>query len=294
MNGRTDTALGSYLRHMRERTRPEQVGLTPSGRRRVPGLRREELAALAGLSPTYYTRLEQSQPSHASMSVLLSIARTLGLNDDEQAYLLKVGQAPDQIAPQTNSTDSPVSAASKMLVDSHKNVAAAILNYRCDILAWNRVFRNLIAPHLRFDAPEQADRPNMIELNFLDPSVRGLYEDWGKESLYNVSYFRCIVGNHRNDTHLAATIDGLIASSPDFAALWDGQNVENCTEGKKVLNHSNAGTVELMYQSADLRDGNIMKIYHALPGSDVEQALVALGLADSPQDEIAVRRRKVG
>ncbi|ORI17281.1 hypothetical protein BJI47_13645 [Rhodococcus sp. 1168] len=279
---------------MRELTAPERVGLPTSTRRRVPGLRREELAALAGLSPTYYTRLEQSQPSHASMSVLLSISRALGLNNDEEAYLLKVGRAPDQAVPQRLSTDNRISPATKMLVESHRNVAAAILNYRCDILAWNTIFHNLIAPHLNFDAPAQDDRPNMIELNFLDPAVQALYGDWGKESLYNVSYFRCIAGDHRNDTHLASTIDRLIEASPDFAALWDGQHVENCTEGTKTLNHPHVGTVELMYQSADLRDGNIMKIYHAIPESDTEQALISLGAADIPQDEVAARRRLVG
>lgn len=170
-----NTNLGLYLRSVRERTRPEAVGLTAKGARRVPGLRREEVAALAGVSPTYYTRLEQSQAVNASSSVLRSIAHALALSSDDEAYLLKIGKPlehpsipePERLSPYTT-----------MLVDSLSNAAVAVVNYRSDILAWNSLYHRLFASHLDRDAPGSVrSRPNVVRLNFLDEQVRQLYVD---------------------------------------------------------------------------------------------------------------------
>nr|BFD88168.1 helix-turn-helix transcriptional regulator [Streptomyces sp. Xyl84] len=268
-----NTDLGSYLRQMRERVRPEQRGLRSGGARRVPGLRREEVAALAGVSQTYYTRLEQSQTAHASPQVLLSIARALDLGPDERDYLLKIGtpvQDPQAAAP----CGDQVSPSTRMLVESLGTVAAAVLNYRCDILTWNPLFHKLFAPHLGFDAPDRpGQRPNIIKMNFLDEDVRALYTDWATESESNVTYLRYISGNHRHDPQLAELIGELTIQSEEFAALWCRQRVANCIEGTKLFDHPVVGELELMYQSADLQDGNILKFYHAEPDSPHEAAL---------------------
>ncbi|MFE2274052.1 helix-turn-helix transcriptional regulator [Streptomyces lavendulae] len=268
-----NTDLGSYLRQMRERVRPEQMGLRTSNSRRVPGLRREEVAALAGVSQTYYTRLEQSQTAHASPQVLLSIARALDLSLDEQDYLLKIGtqvQNPQRQTPR----DDQLNPSTRMLMSSLGNVAAAVLNYRCDILAWNALYHQLYAPHLEFGLPEDADRrPNIIKMNFLDDNVRALYADWAAESESNVTYLRFIAGNHRHDPRLAELIGELTIQSAEFAALWCRQRVANCVEGTKLFDHPVVGELELMYQSADLQDGNILKFYHAEPDSPHEVAL---------------------
>ncbi len=268
-----NTDLGSYLRQMRERVRPEQRGLRSGGARRVPGLRREEVAALAGVSQTYYTRLEQSQTAHASPQVLLSIARALDLGPDERDYLLKIGtpvQDPQAPAP----SGDQVSPSTRMLVESLGTVAAAVLNYRCDILTWNPLFHKLFAPHLGFDAPDRpGQRPNIIKMNFLDEDVRALYTDWATESESNVTYLRYISGNHRHDPQLAELIGELTIQSEEFAALWCRQRVANCIEGTKLFDHPVVGELELMYQSADLQDGNILKFYHAEPDSPHEAAL---------------------
>ncbi|MGW8746830.1 helix-turn-helix transcriptional regulator [Streptomyces sp. NPDC055794] len=268
-----NTDLGGYLRQMRERVRPEERGLRVSGSRRVPGLRREEVAALAGVSQTYYTRLEQSQTAHASPQVLLSIARALDLSADEQDYLLKIGtsvQNPHQRAPY----DDQLNPGTRMLLASLGNVAAAVLNYRCDILAWNPLYHRLFAPHLDFDVTEDAElRPNVIKMNFVDEDVRALYVDWAAESESNVTYLRFISGNHRHDPRLAALIGELTIQSADFAEIWCRQQVANCIEGTKLFNHPVVGELELMYQSADLQDGNILKVYHAEPDSPHEAAL---------------------
>jgi len=271
-----NTDLGSYLRQMRERIRPEQVGLENRRSRRVPGLRREEVAAMAGVSQTYYTRLEQSQTAHASPQILLAIARALELGPDEQAYLLKIGtsvQAPQQQAPRADQ----LSPYTRMLVASLGNAAVAVLNYRCDILAWNSLYHRLFAPHLDFDLPEIAEeRPNLIKLNFLDENVRALYGDWSMESQSNVTYLRFICGNHRHDAQLAGLIGELTIQSEEFAELWCRQRVANCIEGTKLFDHPVVGELELMYHSADLQDGNILKFYHAVPDSPHEAALQLL------------------
>lgn len=257
-----NTDLGSYLRQLRERVRPEQMGLRSSGSRRVPGLRREEVAALAGVSQTYYTRLEQSQTAHASPQVLLSIARALQLTADERDYLLKIGtpaQNPHEPAP----SGDQISPYTRMLVESLGNVAVAVLNYRCDILSWNALYHRLFAPHL-------------------DDNVRTLYADWGAESEANVTYLRFISGNHRHDPRLAELIGELTIRSEEFAALWCRQRVSNCVEGTKLFDHPVVGELELMYQSADLQDGNILKFYHAEPDSPHEAALRLL-LVDAAQ-----------
>ncbi|MFC9845963.1 helix-turn-helix transcriptional regulator [Streptomyces sp. NPDC060223] len=271
-----NTDLGSYLRQMRERIRPEQVGLENRRSRRVPGLRREEVAAMAGVSQTYYTRLEQSQTAHASPQILLAIARALELGPDEQAYLLKIGtsvQAPQQQAPRADQ----LSPYTRMLVGSLGNAAVAVLNYRCDILAWNSLYHRLFAPHLDFDLPEIAEeRPNLIKLNFLDENIQALYGDWALESQSNVTYLRFISGNHRHDSQLAGLIGELTIQSEEFAELWCRQRVANCIEGTKLFDHPVVGELELMYHSADLHDGNILKIYHAEPDSPHEAALQLL------------------
>lgn len=271
-----NTDLGSYLRQMRERVRPEQMGLRTSNSRRVPGLRREEVAALAGVSQTYYTRLEQSQTAHASPQVLLSIARALALSVDEQDYLLKIG-TPVQNPQRQTPRDDQLSPSTRMLMSSLGNVAAAVLNYRCDILAWNSLYHRLFAPHLDFDLPQDADRrPNVIKMNFLDDNVQALYADWATESESNVTYLRFIAGDHRHDPRLAELIGELTIQNEEFAALWCRQRVANCIEGTKLFDHPVVGELELMYQSADLQDGNILKFYHAEPDSPHEAALQLL------------------
>ncbi|MFE4973482.1 helix-turn-helix domain-containing protein [Kitasatospora sp. NPDC056651] len=277
-----NTDLGSYLKRMRERVQPEEIGLAVRGARRVPGLRREEVAALAGVSPTYYTRLEQSQTAHASPAILVAIARALDLSPDEEEYLLKVGTPVTERETPARRVDQ-ISPYTRMLVDSLGNAAVAVLNYRCDILGWNSLYHRLFAPHLEYDAPQNAAvRPNVIRLNFLDDNVRGLYVDWPLEARSNVSYLRFIAANHRHDPQLAELIGELSIGSEEFAQLWVSHRVANCTVGTKTFDHPSVGEFELMYQSADLGDGNILKFYHAEPNSPHDAALRLLAVDLNP------------
>jgi transcriptional regulator with XRE-family HTH domain len=269
--------LGGYLRQMRERVQPQTIGLVSRGPRRVPGLRREEVAALAGVSPTYYTRLEQAKTAHASPAILKAIASALGLNSDEEEHLLKIGTDP-AVRQRTASVDR-ISTPTRMLVDSMNDTAVAVLNFRCDVLAWNQLFHKLFAPHLPFREPaDGVERPNIIKLNFLDERVRALYADWDTEAQQNVSYLRFIAGNHPHDGQLAELLDELTRRSEQFAGLWRRHTVGNCTVGSKTFRHPVVGELELMYQSAELGDGNILKFYHAEPNSSHDAALKLLAV----------------
>ncbi|MET9266715.1 helix-turn-helix transcriptional regulator [Amycolatopsis sp. NPDC004079] len=270
-----NTDLGSYLRRMRERLQPAEIGLVSRGSRRVPGLRREEVAALAGVSSTYYTRLEQAQTAHASPEVLSAIARALDLSAAEEAHLLKIGTTAPA-PPVRPATTDELTPRTRMLVNTLGDAAVAVLNFRCDILAWNSLFHKLFAAHLDFAAPD-GDRPNVIKLNFLDDNVRALYADWPLEAQQNVSYLRYIAGDHRHDPRLAELIGELTMASAEFAELWVGQTVGNCTTGTKTFRHPLVGQFDLMYQSAELGDGTILKIYHAEPDSPHEAAVQLLG-----------------
>ncbi|MBB1156236.1 MULTISPECIES: helix-turn-helix transcriptional regulator [Amycolatopsis] len=269
-----NTDLGSYLRRMRERLQPAEIGLVSRGSRRVPGLRREEVAALAGVSSTYYTRLEQAQTAHASPEVLSAIARALDLSAAEEAHLLKIGTTAPA-PPVRPATTDELTPHTRMLVNTLGAAAVAVLNFRCDILAWNSLFHKLFAAHLDFAAPDR-DRPNVVKLNFLDDNVRALYADWPLEAQQNVSYLRYIAADHRHDPRLAELIGELTMASPEFAKLWVGQTVGNCTAGVKTFRHPTVGEFELMYQSAELGDGTVLKIYHAAPDSAHEAAVKLL------------------
>lgn len=271
--------LGNFLRRVRERTRPEAVGLAGGGRRRVPGLRREELAALAGLSPTYYTRLEQSRPAHASAAVLRSLANALRLPVDDEAYLLKIGTL-HQVSGPIRSSDS-VGHTTKILIDSLSTVAAVVVNHRCDIMAWNALYHRLFAVHRRYEDPElSVSRPNLIVMNFLDDRVRQIYRD--RRSVYrsNVSYLRFVAADYRDDAALEKLVQNLRNSDLEFATLWeDSDQVGMCGRGELSINHPVVGPVDLMYEAADLHDGNVLKIYHVAPGTRSESALSKLYLA---------------
>ncbi|XKK37112.1 helix-turn-helix transcriptional regulator [Nocardiopsis sp. ARC36] len=270
--------LANYLRRMRERVQPEELGLVSRGARRVPGLRREEVSALAGVSQPYYTRLEQAQIPHASPSVLLSIARALELSQDEQEYLLRIG-TPEPAAKPVEAVTDEVSPHARALIASLGNVAGAVLNHRCDILAWNPLYHRLIAPHLDVRTPDSPSvRPNVIKMNFLDVNVRVLYDDWSLEALHNVSYLRFIAAGHRSDARFAELVGELTIKSPEFVSLWTSQRVANCTDGEKVLNHPAVGQVTLKYQTAALPNGHLLKVYFADPDSPEDAKLRLLGI----------------
>lgn len=242
--------LGIFLKNRRDRISPHTAGLHTYGTtRRVPGLRREELAQLAGVSAGYYTRLEQDQSGTASSQVLESLARVLDLDDAEKTHLQNLANragasqlvhpAPETLAPKV----------SNLLRSLGESMPALVLGRRGEVLAWNRPGHALIAEHLDHDAPERTEtRPSIPRMFFLDPLHRDLYLNWDELARVHIGYLRLTSGRYPDDARLAELIGELTMHSSKFAALWATGDVADCTSGPMNLQHPTIGRLELDYQ----------------------------------------------
>ena len=267
--------LGRFLQTCRARLRPEDVGLLPFGeRRRVPGLRREELAGLAGVSPSYYARLEQGQSSRASAQVLGSISSALRLDEHERAHLFdlarpttsRAGTAPAERLPPT--THELVRA----LGDTPVLVTGAL----GDVLMWNRVGHALFAAHLDPSSPDRPDhRPNTARMLFLDPRGRDLWVDWAGKARAVVEHLRLVSGRRPGDRRLHQLVGELTTGSEEFAALWADHGVRACASARYDLRHPLVGALTLTQQSLALAaspDQSVV-VFTARPASRSEAAL---------------------
>ncbi|WP_324783639.1 helix-turn-helix transcriptional regulator [Streptomyces sp. H51] len=272
--------LGDFLKSRRAALRPEDVGITPHPtRRRVPGLRREELAMLAGVSITHYTRLEQGRGTGVSESVLDALARTLRLSEDETAHLK------DLARPGTASRPAPpraehVSASARQLIAAMTGIPALVLDRRGDVLAWNRLGHALLAGYLPPDAPAaSAARPNLVRMLFLDERYRDLYPDRDEEARLAVASLRLAAGRRPGDRGLAELIGELSMRSAEFASLWARHPVRTCTSGVKHLRHPLVGAMSLAFENLCVPGtaGQRLIAYTAEPGSPSEAALRLLG-----------------
>lgn len=270
--------LGEFLRSRRGRLSPEDVGVPSYGRRRVSGLRREELAQLAGVSVTYYTRLEQGQSQNASDSIIESLARALRLTPDERTHLFALAHPNPVKRVIPSDPESPNKGALNLLL-AMESVPAIILGRRNDILAWNKAGHILLAGHLDFEAPtHKTERPNMVRMLFLDLPTRKLYRDWELEAATAVASLRYIAAQFPDDARLQDLIDELNTGSQDFARLWNQHTVRLCTSGIKKLHHPEVGNMELSYEALHLPedDGQRFLTHSALPGSSSQDTLRVL------------------
>lgn len=243
-------SLGAFLKTRRDRITPERIGLRTYGAtRRVSGLRREELAQLAGVSAGYYTRLEQDQAGTASAQVIEAIARVLRLDAAETAHLHNLAGLP--AAPRLTRAE-PERAHPRVLalLDAlGDTMPAVVLGRRGDVLAWNRTGHALFAEHLDFAAPTEPElRPSIPRMFFLDPLTRDLHRNWSELARIHVAYLRLTAGRYPTDGHLAELIGELSMRSAEFAALWAEGEVADCTVGAMHLHHPTVGTVDVDYQ----------------------------------------------
>ncbi|MHC0432399.1 helix-turn-helix domain-containing protein [Streptomyces sp. O3] len=272
----TSSELGDFLRNRRADLRPEDAGLTAhTARRRVPGLRREELAMLAGVSVTHYTRLEQGRATSVSDSILGAIARALQLTDDETAHLKDLARpATTQRVPTERAQYASRSA--RQLLSAMSEVPALVLDRRNDILAWNQLGHALLAGHLDRSAPDTpGTRPNLTQLLFLDEHFRTLYSDWNEEAQLAVASLRLAAGRHPDDRRLAELIGQLAMQSPEFASRWARHPVRTCTSGVKHFRHPVVGVMELAFENLHIpgNSGQRMIAYSAESRTPSEAAL---------------------
>ncbi|MER5787136.1 helix-turn-helix transcriptional regulator [Streptomyces sp. NPDC001980] len=292
--------LGDFLKSRRAALRPQDVGISPHPtRRRVTGLRREELAMLAGVSITHYTRLEQGRSVSASDGVLDAIARTLRLTDDETAHLKALAR-PAVVSRPAAPRVVHASSSARQLLAAMSEVPALVLDRRNDVLAWNRLGHALLAGHLPTGSPgTQSDRPNVTRMLFLDDRYRELYTDWDEEARLAVASLRLVAGRHPNDRRLAELLGQLILQSDEFTSHWARHPVRTCTSGVKRLRHPLVGAMALSFENLVIpgSSGQRLIAYTAEPGSPSEAALRLLGSLAEPRDEdtsAAVRRRLDG
>lgn len=267
--------LGAFLRTRRARLTPDDVGITAYGARRVPGLRREELAQLAGVSATYYTRLEQGQSTNASEAVVDALARALGLDEDERSYLHDLAR-PSRRPRRRRPRPEQARESTRRLVDAMDTVPAVVLGRGNDVLAWNALGHALLAGHLDPDAPYRvSDRPNLTRMLFLDPHTRELYRRWEDEASLAVASLRFVAAQFPDDRELAELIGELSMKSVEFAARWARRPVARCTRGVKALRHPMVGDLDVEFEVLHLpeADGQRLLAHVAEFGSPSDAAL---------------------
>jgi transcriptional regulator with XRE-family HTH domain len=283
----TSSELGEFLRSRRDALTPEQAGVSSYGMRRVPGLRREELAQLAGVSVAYYTRLEQGQSTRASDSIIDALARALQLRDDERAHLFELARPRPARKPRQPRPERPTSGGLQ-LVDALTGISAVLLGRRNDVLAWNRLGHALFAGHLPFDAPQSpVARPNLTRMLFLDPHTRELYRNWDDEAVLLVASLRFVAAQYPDDRALVELVGELSVKSTEFAGLWAKHTVQLCSSGTKHLHHPEIGDLDLDYEALHLpdTDGQRLIIHTAARGSSSAHALSLLARTPGGQEE---------
>jgi transcriptional regulator with XRE-family HTH domain len=271
--------MGDFLRKRRAALSPGDVGLMDYGTRRVPGLRREEVAMLAGMSVTYYARLEQGQHLNASDAVIDSLSRALALTEVERKHLWDLSGIRRRNKKSSRSRPDQVRPGTKRLIDAMGTVPAVMLGKRTEVLAWNKAGHRLVASHLDHDAPDMpSERPNMTRMLFLDDATRSLYPYWRSEAGRAVASLRLLSGRFADDTELAALVGELTLKSPEFATMWAEHPVENCMSGHKTLNHPQLGSLELDFEVLTMPDdsGHRILTYTAETGSEAATAFTRL------------------
>lgn len=264
--------LGEFLMSRRNRLDPDAVDVPTHGRRRVPGLRREEVAQLAGVSVDYYVRLEQGRAAHPSEAVLDAIARALRLDEVESAHLHQLARpAP---SPKRQPARERVRPGLQRLLERLDGVPAFVLGRRMDVLAWNRLGASL---HADFDGMLPRER-NMARLLFLDPAAVDHYPEWESVARDTVGILRRLAGRHPDDRALAELIGELSMHSERFRRWWASGVVRAKTHGRKRIRHPIVGELGLQYETLELPDAadQVLVTYTAEAGSASETSLALL------------------
>ncbi|MEU6083337.1 helix-turn-helix transcriptional regulator [Streptomyces sp. NPDC047108] len=266
----TGNDLGDFLRARRARVTPDEAGLASYGRRRVAGLRREEVAVLAGMNTDYYARLEQGRERRPSPQMLDAISRALRLDEDMRAHLFRLaGAVPDQ-RPGAVPRET-VDPGLRRLLDSWAHTPALVLDPALEILTANDLATALFSRFRRAD--------NLARMTFLDPEARAFYPRWDEVARATVAALRESTGLHPDHRRLKDLVEQLTGESEEFAELWRSHTVQGKSRGGKEFHHPDVGRLSLAFQSFDVRGapGRQLVVYHAEPGSSSAERLALLG-----------------
>jgi transcriptional regulator with XRE-family HTH domain len=275
------TELGRYLKARRAQVRPEDVGLPAgAGLRRTPGLRREELAALAGVSVDYYIRLERGRETNPSPAVVDALGRTLRLRGDAYERLHELAElASGRSSELPACPDHTVRESVLRMLESVRPLPAYVVSRYNRVLAANPPGRRLM-PGL-WDWPE--DQRNLTRYVFLHPVGRTLYDPWEETVALSVAHLRAVGGADPDDPELTALVGELMLKSDQFARLWERYDVCERGGGQKSFRHPKAGPMTLTYEVMRLArtGGQRMVVYQAAPGTPDETAMLRLESPDA-------------
>jgi transcriptional regulator with XRE-family HTH domain len=286
----TRNEIREFLTSRRARITPDQVGLPTYGARRVPGLRREEVAVLAGVSVPYYTRLERGDMNGASQSVLEALARALQLDDAERAHLFDLARATQPMTgrPRRRQPKQLIRPEVQWTLDAITGAAAFVSNNRLDLLAANQLGRALFSE--LYTAPA---RPvNTARFVFLDPRAEATFGDWDRIATESVAILRAAAGRDPYNRDLSDLVGELATQSEAFRTRWATHNVRFHNTGVKHLRHPVVGDLHLTYNRLDLAaaPGLTLFIYTAEPGSRSEETLKLLGSWAATEDPAEATR----
>jgi transcriptional regulator with XRE-family HTH domain len=269
--------LGRFLKSRRARLDPALAGIEADSRRRVSGLRREEVATLAGISVEYYVRLEQGRAARPSEPVLDALGRALQLDGDERRYL-------DDLARPRSAGRAPrperIRTELVQLLGMMERVPALVINHRMDVLAWNQ-----LASALFFDFGSVAPRErNLARFGFLDADSKERFIDWQDVARATVGQLRIATSRHDDDEVLATLLGELMMKSEYFRTLWAGRDVKQRTHGSKRFRHPVVGELTLRFENFDLpgETGQRLVAFSPEPSSPAASALELLAMWTAP------------
>lgn len=265
--------LGDFLRRRRSAIDAAAAGLPSYGQRRVPGLRREEVALLAGISTSYYTRIEQGAVTGVSASVLDAVARALQLDDEERLHLFRLARVPPPRP--ARSEERALHPRLELLLRNLDWMPAGVLGRDMGLRAWNRACHLVFADHLPFETPWTRPGVNWARLLFTDPRVASRFVDWHEVAMDLTGRLRASQSRDPADAALTETIDGLRRDSDDFARMWQEHPAREAPLGRVVVRHPRLG--ELHLSDALLRptdaDDELVLVFLPEPGTATEQLL---------------------
>jgi transcriptional regulator with XRE-family HTH domain len=246
--------LSDFLRNRRGRIAPSDVGLPPTNRRRTPGLRREEVAQLAGVSATWYTWLEQKRPIGVSCGVLNNLARVLRLDPAERTQLFQL--ALRQPVLETPSRSETVSPLIRRLLEQTDHMPILVMGHRWDVIAWNRA---ALAFFLDFEQVPANER-NMLWLAFTNSALRSLLVDWPTRTQDTLARFRADYGRHAGDAHFVQLVERLKSVSPEFAEWWPRHDILPITEGRNHYDHPVVGRMIVEHATFSVADSPELRL----------------------------------